>query len=40
MLKPLLLPFPASEMDAYPVSKVVNSPRNEVAQCAERVGWF
>jgi putative SOS response-associated peptidase YedK len=40
MLRPLLVPFPASEMDAYPVSKVVNSPNNELAECVERVGWF
>jgi putative SOS response-associated peptidase YedK len=38
MLRPLLVPYPASEMDAYPVSKVVNSPRNEVAEGVERVG--
>jgi putative SOS response-associated peptidase YedK len=40
MVKPLLVPCPATEMDACPVTKVVNSPRNEVAECAERVGWL
>jgi putative SOS response-associated peptidase YedK len=40
MLKPLLVPYSSSEMDAYPVSEVVNSPKNEVAECVERVGWF
>jgi putative SOS response-associated peptidase YedK len=28
-LLPLLRPYPASEMEAYPVSKMVNSPRND-----------
>jgi putative SOS response-associated peptidase YedK len=34
---PLLKPYSASEMDAYPVSTLVNSPRNESPQCVERV---
>jgi len=37
-LQPLLRPYPADQMTAYPVSTVVNNPRNEVAQCVERVG--
>ncbi len=37
-LQPLMRPFPAGEMTAYPVSTVVNNPRNELAQCVERVG--
>jgi putative SOS response-associated peptidase YedK len=29
----LLLPYPANEMETYPVSTLVNSPRNESAEC-------
>jgi putative SOS response-associated peptidase YedK len=29
-LVPLLVPYPADEMDAYPVSKMVNSPDNDL----------
>ncbi len=32
-LLPLLQPFPAEEMAFYPVSRVVNSPANDVAAC-------
>ena len=32
-LEPLLVPFPADEMEAYPVSRVVNDPANEVPEC-------
>lgn len=32
-LNPLLKAYPASEMAAYPVSTVVNSPANDVAEC-------
>ena len=32
---PLLQPYPAGEMEAYAVSTVVNSPRNDVAACIE-----
>ncbi len=32
----LLKPFPSEEMDAYPVSKLVNSPRNEGPEVWER----
>jgi putative SOS response-associated peptidase YedK len=37
-LRPLLRPFPAGEMTAYPVSTMVNNPRNETKECVERVG--
>lgn len=37
-LQPLLRPFPAGEMTAYPVSTVVNSPRNETEECVAAVG--
>ena len=32
---PLLQPYPAGELEAYAVSTVVNSPRNDVAACIE-----
>ena len=32
-LQPLLQPFPADQMVAYPVSTFVNNPRNESEQC-------
>ncbi len=32
-LAPLLAPYPAAEMEAHPVSRTVNSPRNETADC-------
>jgi putative SOS response-associated peptidase YedK len=31
-LKELLVPYPAEEMEAYPVSTLVNSPKNELAE--------
>jgi putative SOS response-associated peptidase YedK len=34
-VQPLLRPYPAEAMTSYPVSVLVNSPRNESAQCAE-----
>jgi putative SOS response-associated peptidase YedK len=34
-LQPLLRPFPAEEMTAYPVSTVVNNPRNDTPSCIE-----
>jgi putative SOS response-associated peptidase YedK len=37
-LQPLLVPFPAEEMEAYPVSTLVNNPRNDVEECMKRVG--
>jgi putative SOS response-associated peptidase YedK len=36
-LQNLLLPYPADEMEAYPVSTLVNSPGNDVAECIQRV---
>jgi putative SOS response-associated peptidase YedK len=36
-LQPLLRPFSPGAMTAYPVSTVVNNPKNEVAQCVEPV---
>ncbi len=35
---PLLQPYPADEMEAYAVSTVVNSPRNDVVACIEPTG--
>jgi putative SOS response-associated peptidase YedK len=32
------VPFPADEMGAYPVSTLVNSPKNDVEGCIRRVG--
>jgi putative SOS response-associated peptidase YedK len=32
-LQPLLHPYPASAMAAYPVSRLVNNPKNDDAQC-------
>jgi hypothetical protein len=34
-LQPLLRPYPAEEMTAYPVSTVVNSPRNDAPSCIQ-----
>jgi putative SOS response-associated peptidase YedK len=36
-LLPLLATYPASEMEAYPVSTLVNSPATESAECVEPV---
>src|SRR5687767_360731 len=36
-LAKLLRPYPAEEMEAYPVSRTVNNPANEVPQCIESV---
>jgi putative SOS response-associated peptidase YedK len=33
----MLKPYPAEEMEAFPVSKVVNNPRNETAECNQPV---
>ncbi len=32
-LKDLLVPYPADEMESYPVSTLVNSPNNDQAEC-------
>jgi len=34
-LSPLLVPFPSSEMVAFPVTRRVNNPRNDDASCLE-----
>ena len=34
-LEKLLQPFPVDEMTAYPVSTLVNSPKNDVPECVE-----
>ena len=31
----MLKPYPAEDMEAYPISTVVNNPRNEVKECIE-----
>jgi putative SOS response-associated peptidase YedK len=36
-LAPLLRPFPAGEMTAYPIGTYVNSPKNDDPRCIERV---
>ncbi len=33
----LLVPFPAEEMSAYPVSTFVNNPKNDAPQCVEHL---
>ncbi len=37
-LRALLMPLSNDEMEAYPVSTLVNSPRNDSAECVRRVG--
>jgi putative SOS response-associated peptidase YedK len=32
-MQALLAPYPAAEMEAYPVSTLVNSPANDRAEC-------
>lgn len=34
-VKPLLRPYPAERMEAWPVTRAVNSPRNDSAACIE-----
>jgi putative SOS response-associated peptidase YedK len=36
-LKELLVPLPDNWMNTYPVSELVNNPRNESPRCIERV---
>lgn len=38
LLTPLLKPYPADEMAAYPVSTRVNSPRNDYAELIQSIG--
>jgi putative SOS response-associated peptidase YedK len=33
LLAPLLVPFPSQEMEAFPVSRLVNDPENDVPEC-------
>ena len=33
----LLRPYPAEKMAAYPVSTVVNNPRNDVPECIQSI---
>jgi putative SOS response-associated peptidase YedK len=35
LLQPLLRPYPARDMSAYPVSRLVNSPGNDTPRCIE-----
>ena len=35
LIQPLLRPYPAQEMDAYPVSRFVNRPGNDTPECIE-----
>lgn len=37
-LTPLLKPFPSDEMITHPVSKLVNSPANDVPECVQPTG--
>jgi putative SOS response-associated peptidase YedK len=32
-LQPLLHPYPPEEMTAFPVSRTVNNPRNDIPEC-------
>ncbi|HSG31292.1 MAG TPA: SOS response-associated peptidase [Thermodesulfobacteriota bacterium] len=36
-LKQLLVPYPSEEMEAWPISTIVNSPRNNGTECIEPV---
>jgi putative SOS response-associated peptidase YedK len=36
-LQHLLVPYPAEEMTAYPVSKLVNSPKNDLPDCIQPI---
>ena len=36
-LAPLLQPFPADQMTAYPVSPLVNNPANDLPACVDMV---
>jgi putative SOS response-associated peptidase YedK len=33
----LLRPYPADQMKAFPVSTIVNSPRNDTPECVEAI---
>lgn len=34
-LQAMLMPYPPESMEAYPVSRLVNNPRNDIPQCVE-----
>jgi putative SOS response-associated peptidase YedK len=36
-LNPLLIPYPAEEMEVYPVSSLINSPANDRPEVLEKV---
>ena len=38
-LSGFLVPYPAEEMIAYPVSKAVNSPQNDTPECIRPLAW-
>jgi hypothetical protein len=38
LLEALLQPFPSDELEVYPVSRLVNDPKNEDPKCLERSG--
>jgi putative SOS response-associated peptidase YedK len=38
-LQDLLVPFAADAMKRYPVSSMVNSPKNDLAACAAKSGF-
>lgn len=38
-LLPLLTPYPAGDMDLYPVSRLVNSPENDSPDCIVPGRW-
>ncbi|MEE8583597.1 MAG: SOS response-associated peptidase [Acidobacteriota bacterium] len=38
LLKELMIPYQGSDLEAFPVSRTVNNPRNEAAECVEPVG--
>lgn len=37
VLRPLLVPYPADEMEAYPVGMMVNNPANDDERCIRPV---
>jgi putative SOS response-associated peptidase YedK len=37
ILERLLVPHPVEGMEAYPVSRTVNSPANDTPECVQRV---
>ena len=37
-LQPLMVRFPTDEMEAYPVSRMMNAPEHDVEECVSRMG--